>query len=172
MVFADAMHAYFRGEKLEAFGFILPIGMLLLAFAAVAVKVERPAFAWGVAIPCILFGLVVIGTGWVVGSRTAGQVAELDRLLADSPVALITVELPRMGRVNEAFALYVKGYLAMTVIGLGLRFALSAGWAHGLGSALILIAGLGFMIDGFAERRARVYTQALHQLVHDNPIID
>ena len=172
MGFADVMHAYFRGEKLEAFGFILPVGVLLLAFAAVAIKVERPGFGWGVAIPCILFGVVVIATGWVVGSRTAGQVAELDRILADSPVGLITVELPRMGKVNEAFALYVKGYLAMTVIGLGLRFALSADWAHGTGSALILIAGLGFMIDGFAERRARVYTLALHELARDNPIVD
>jgi putative Mn2+ efflux pump MntP len=172
MAFADAMHAYFRGEKLEAFGFILPIGVVLLAFAAVAVKVERPGFAWGVAIPCILFGLVVIGTGWVVGSRTAGQVAELDRIFAGGPVELLTVELPRMRDVNEAFALYVKGYLAMAVIGLGLRFALSADFAHGLGSALILIAGLGFMIDGFAERRARVYTQALSELSRDNPIVD
>jgi len=172
MAFADVMHAYFRGEKLEAFGFILPIGVLLIGFAGVAIKVERPGFAWGVAMPCILFGLAVVGTGWVVGARTAGQVAELDRLLADSPVALITAELPRMARVNEAFALYVKGYLAMTVIGLGLRFALRADWAHGLGAALILIAGLGFMIDGFAERRARVYTKALHELVHDNPIVD
>jgi hypothetical protein len=125
MALADAMHAYFRGEKLEAFAFILPIGMVLLAFAAVAIKVERPGFAWGVAIPCILFGLVVIGTGWVVGSRTAGQVAELDRILADSPVGL-----------------------------------------------LVLIAGLGFMIDGFAERRARVYSRALSELSRDNPIVD
>jgi hypothetical protein len=172
MAFADVMHAYFRGEKLEAFGFILPVGVLLIAFAGLAIKVERPGFAWGVAIPCILFGLALIGTGWVVGTRTAGQVTELDRLFADSPIALITVEWPRMGRVNEAFALYVKAYLAMTVIGLGLRFALNADFAHGLGSALILIAGLGFMIDGFAERRARVYTQALQELVRDNPIVD
>ena len=143
-----------------------------MAFAGVAIKVERPGFAWGVAIPCILFGLVVIGTGAVVGGRTAAQVAELDRLLTDSPAALLTTELPRMRTVNEAFALYVKGYLAMTVIGLGLRFALSADWAHGTGAALILLAGLGFMIDGFAERRARVYTQALDQLSHDNPIVD
>jgi hypothetical protein len=37
MAFADVMHAYFRGEKLEAFGFILPVGVLLIAFAGLAI---------------------------------------------------------------------------------------------------------------------------------------
>jgi hypothetical protein len=172
MSFAEVMHGYFRGEKLEAFGFILPIGVLLLAFAAVAIKVERPGFAWGVAVPCIVFGLVVIATGATVGGRTSGQVAELDRLLTDGPSALLAIELPRMTQVNHAFALYVKGYLVLTVVGLGLRFALSADWAHGTGAALILLAGLGFLIDGFAERRARVYTAALEQLASGNPAVD
>ncbi len=172
MAFADVMHAYFRGEKLEAFGFILPIGVLLIGFAAVALKVERPSFAWGTAIPCILFGLVAIGTGATVGFRTDAQVSHLDQLLAQGPMAILVHELSRMDRVNVAFALYVKGYAAFAVIGLGLRFAMRGDWAHGTGAALILIAGLGFMIDGFAERRARLYTKALQELSSANPIVD
>ena len=57
MGFEELMQAYFRGEKLEAMLFIVPIGVVLLVFAAVAIKVEKPAFACGVAVPCILFGL-------------------------------------------------------------------------------------------------------------------
>jgi hypothetical protein len=172
MAFIDVMHGYFRGEKLEAFWFILPIGVLLLAFAGIAIKVERPGFAWGVAAPCIIFGLVAIGTGATVGARTSAQVAQLEEQLASSPQTLVSQELPRMNQVNRLFALYVKAYLVLAVIGIGLRFGLRAEWAHGTGAALVLIAGLGFMIDGFAERRARVYTSALHDLANKRPIAD
>ena len=85
MQFLDALHTYFRGEKLEAWFFIFPVGVLLLAFAAVALKVERGGFAWGVAIPCVLAGLALIGTGIGVGSRTSGQVKELVRGYETAP---------------------------------------------------------------------------------------
>ena len=76
MPFLDVMHAYFRGERIEALYFIVPIGLLMVAFAA-------------------------------VGLRTAGQVAEIEA---------------------------------------------------------------GFLIDGFAERRARPYTQALKVLAAEQDV--
>ena len=45
MQFLDVMREYFRGEKIEAFAFILSIGMLLVIFGAIALKVERGGFA-------------------------------------------------------------------------------------------------------------------------------
>ena len=55
-------------------------------------------------------------------------------------------------------------------IGLGLRFGLKADWAHGVGPAIILIGAMGFLIDGFAERRARPYTQALELLAAEQDV--
>lgn len=81
MLFIEIMQTYFRGEKLEAFWFILPIGILLFILGVVSLKTERGGFALGIAIPCFLFGLILIGSGLGVGTRTNGQVSEIERAL-------------------------------------------------------------------------------------------
>lgn len=49
----------------------------------------------------------------------------------------------------------------MGVLGLGLRFATAGDFSQGLGIALVLFAGVGLMVDGFAERRAYTYESVL-----------
>ena len=100
MSFLEIMHTYFHGEKFEALYFILPVGILLLSFGVVALKAERGGFAWGVAIPCLLFGLIFMGTGIGVGTRTKGQVADHEQTFQKSPAAMVQKELPRMEKVN------------------------------------------------------------------------
>ena len=163
MSFFDVMQAYFRGEKLEALCFILPIGLLLLAFGAVALKAERGGYAWGIAIPCFLFGLVLVGTGIGVGGRTSGQVAELERGFAKAPAAMVAKELPRMEKVNSNFRTTFIAFGVLAVLGLALHY-LVAGWGRGLGAVLLLVGAIGLLIDGFAERRALPYTAALQKL--------
>jgi hypothetical protein len=169
MTFLDAMHAYFRGEKLEALWFIVPLGLALVGFAVVALKVERGGFAWGVAVPCALFGLVALGTGGTVAARTAGQVAAIERRHAESPAALAQAELARMEKVNADFKAYFVGFALLAGAGLALVLLAGRPWARGLGPALILVGALGFMIDGFASRRAVPYTVALRELAGRDP---
>ncbi len=164
MSFLENMNVYFRGEKLEAMFFILPIGVLLIAFGAVALKAEHGGYAWGVAIPCFLFGLVMVITGAGVAGRTSGQVAELTLGYEEAPAAMVEKELPRMQKVNSLFKTTFIAFGVATAIGLALIFAVRTDWARGLGSALVLIAALGFMVDGFAGRRALPYTAALEEL--------
>jgi hypothetical protein len=164
MPFVDVMHSYFRGERIEALCFIMPLGVAFLGLAAVTLRAERGSFAWGLAIPLALFGLVAIGTGAAIGLRTPGQLAELEAGYESDPSAMLAQELPRMEKVNANWPRLVAAWAALLLIGLGLRFGLKADWAHGLGPALILIGACGFLIDGFAERRARPYTQALEAL--------
>ena len=163
MSFLEVMQTYFRGEKLEALFFILPVGLLLVAFGAVALRAERGGYAWGIAVPSIIFGLVLVGTGIGVSARTTGQVAELEQGLDEAPAAMVSKELPRMQKVNNNFrtTFYVFGVLA--AIGLTLHY-LNTTWGRGLGAVLILIGAIGLLIDGFAERRAAPYTVALEQL--------
>lgn len=164
MPFLEIMHAYFRGERVEALYFIVPIGVAMLAFAAVTLRAERGGFAWGLAIPLIVFGLFAIGVGAAVGLRTAGQVEAIESGFQREPGAMLADELPRMQKVNANWPIYVGMWTALLLVGLGLRFGLKADWAHGVGPALILIGAMGFLIDGFAERRARPYTEALEAL--------
>lgn len=169
MSFLDVMNTYFRGEKLEAWFFILPVGVLLFALGIVALKVERGGYAWGVAIPCFLVGLTFIGTGIGVGARTNGQVAELTRGYEAAPAQMVKEELPRMQKVNANFRATFAVFGVLTAVGLVLIFAVRTGWAQGLGSALVLISALGFLIDGFAGRRTVPYTEALEQLESQGP---
>ncbi|MDH3655086.1 MAG: hypothetical protein OEN21_12510 [Myxococcales bacterium] len=164
MPFLEIMHAYFRGERIEALCFIVPIGVAMLAFAAITLRAERGGFAWGLAIPLIVFGLFAIGVGAAVGLRTAAQVAGIESGFQDDPSAMLAEELPRMQKVNSNWPTYIGMWTALVLIGLGLRFGLKADWAQGVGPALILIGAMGFLIDGFAERRARPYTNALEAL--------
>ena len=72
MPFLEIMHAYFRGERVESLYFIVPIGVAMLAFAAVTLRAERGGFAWGLAIPLIVFGALRDrrgGRGWSPNSR-------------------------------------------------------------------------------------------------------
>ncbi|MCL1621611.1 hypothetical protein [Ralstonia pseudosolanacearum] len=164
MSFIEIMHAYFRGEKTEAICFIGVTGILLVIFGMAALKAERGGYAWGVTVPSILFGLVLIGVGAGVGLRTDRQVAEIERSFHESPLALVKKELPRMQRVNANFRVTFYALGVLVAVGLLIHYMCGAELGRGLGSTLILLGAIGLLIDGFAERRAEPYTMALTRL--------
>ena len=164
MTFLDIMYTYFRGEKLEAFWFILPIGILFIIFGVVALKAERGGFAWGIAIPCFLVGIIFIGTGAGVGFRTARQVADLERGFKEQPAQMIKKELPRMEKVNTNFRMTFFIFGAVVALGLLIHYLGGPECGRGLGAVLILAGAIGLLIDGFAERRAVPYTTALEEM--------
>jgi len=170
MPFLNVMHDYFRGERIESLYFIVPIGIAMVAFAAVTLRAERGGFAWGLAVPLVLFGVFAIGIGAAVGLRTTGQVAELEAGFQSDRGAMVAEELPRMQKVNDNWPMYIGMWTTLVLVGLGLRFGLKSDWAHGVGPAIILIGAMGFLIDGFAERRARPYTEALEALVAEQDV--
>jgi hypothetical protein len=165
--FLQQMHEYFRGERIEAFAFIVPTGLVLLLLAGVALRVERGGFAVGLAVPLVVFGLALIATGATVGSRTPAQVATLESRYEASTKAMVDDELRRMRQVNRNWPIYLRAYVVFVLLGLALRFLVDAEWARGVGPALILGGALGLLIDGFAERRAQPYTAALEVLARE-----
>jgi len=164
MDFLEVMHAYFRGERLEAFFYILPAGVVLLGMAGTALYTDRGGFGWGMAVVFALFGLVCTGVGFSVGARSPGQAAAIEAAYAEDPAAMLEEELPRMEQVNANWPRLLLTWAALVVIGLGLRFGSKADWAHGVAIGLLVCGSLGFVIDGFAERRARPYSAALETL--------
>lgn len=162
--FLDVMHTYFRGERIESLYFLVPFGLACLTMAGVALKAERGGFGWGLAVPFVLLGLLALGVGGGVGLRTPAQVAQIEAAYNADPAAMLREELPRMEKVNNNWSLYLGAYAVALVVGAGLRFGLRADWAHGLGIGLVFFGASGLIIDGFAERRAKVYTEALEAL--------
>lgn len=161
LALAEAVNTYFQGEKLEALIFILPVGLLALVFGAWLLTDTPSAFARGVAIPLVLMGLVMTTVGAVVGYRTPAQVAQLQAGLRNAPETAVAAESVRMDKVNRAWKFYLVAWGLFGAAGLALRFATRGDFGQGLGIALVLFAGVGLMVDGFAERRTHPYTAAL-----------
>jgi hypothetical protein len=157
----DAIQIYFQGEKIEALVFILPIGLLSLVFSAWLLTDNPSNFAKGVAIPLLLMGLLMSTVGSVVGYRTPSQVAGIVRAIEADPQAGVQAEINRMTKVNGAWHLYLVMWGLFGVAGLLLRFATSSEFFRGVGIALVFIAGVGLLVDGFAERRTHPYVDAL-----------
>jgi hypothetical protein len=160
--FLNAMQIYFQGEKLEALVFILPLGLLSVVFSAWLLTDSPGNFARGVAIPFLLMGLLMTTVGAVVGYRTPSQLAALEQSLQANPKQAVQVESERMTKVNKAWVVYLTLWGIFGVVGLVLRFATSSDFLHGLGIALVFFAGVGLMIDGFAERRTHPYVAAIN----------
>lgn len=157
----EAMHIYFQGEKTEALVFILPLGLLSLVFGGWLFTDGGSGFARGVAIPFLLMGLVMSAVGATVGLRTPAQVAALESAVHSDAPAARAAEVTRMTKVNGAWKFYLAVWAAFAVAGIALRFATHSDFLQGLGIALVFFAGVGLLVDGFAERRTHPYTEAL-----------
>ena len=161
MKIIEAMATYFQGEKVEALVFILPIGLLSLVFGGWLLSEGDGGFTRGVALPFLVMGLVASVVGGVVGFRTPSQVKTLEASIARAPEQAVSEEIFRMEKVNRAWPQYLAVWAVFGVAGLVLRFALKSDFAQGLGIALVFFSGVCLLIDGFAERRARPYTEVL-----------
>jgi hypothetical protein len=164
MDFMRVMQVYFRGERIEALCYILPAGVILLGLAATAWASHKNGFGVGLAVPLVVLGLTTVAVGIAVGLKTPNQVDQLESAYRDDPAAMVSKELPRMQAVNENWPRLVMTWASLILIGMTLRFLLRHDWAHGAGIALILCGAVGLLIDGFAERRARPYTDELERL--------
>jgi hypothetical protein len=160
----DAMQVYFQGEKIEALVFILPIGLFSLVFGAWLLTDGNGGFARGVAIPFIVMGLLMGTVGAVVGYRTPAQVTQLRAAVQQAPETARASEIARMEKVNRAWKFYLVAWGMCGVAGLLLRFATRGDFTQGLGIALVFFAGVGLLVDGFAERRTHPYTAALERV--------
>lgn len=157
----DMMVDYLRGEKLEALVFILPLGLVSIVFGAWLLTDTKEAFFRGVAWPFVVLGLALTITGATVGFRTPAQVEQLSAAYVAEPEKTRTEEQARMAKVNQAWPMYLTAWATFGIVGLLLRFALKNEFGRGIGTALVFFAGVGLLIDGFAERRAHPYTKAL-----------
>ena len=165
MKFIETMLPYFQGEKMEALVFILPIGLLCMVFGGWLLSEGQPGFTRGVALPFITMGLVISIIGATVGFRTPAQVVEIQQAYSANQTEAIQAERIRMEKVNKAWGWYLGFWIVFIILGLGLRLLNQSDFWRGFGIALVFFAGVGLMIDGFAERRARNYSNAINEMM-------
>jgi len=163
MKYLENMIPYFQGEKLEALIFILPLGLICLIFGGWLLSEGQQGFSKGVAITSITLGLLLTIVGTTVGFRTPTQVANLQAQFQIDPLATLEAEKTRMEKVNRAWPVYLSIWIAFGIAGLALRLLTQSEFLNGIAVALVFFAGVGLLIDGFADRRAQVYTGAIQQ---------
>lgn len=159
----DALQMYFQGEKTEALVFILPVGLLSLVFGAWLLTDNPGSFARGVALPFLVMGLLMSVVGGTVGYRTPAQEAGIKQSLQANPQAALRMEAQRMNTVNKAWPIYLAMWGVCAVLGLLMRFVVPSDFFQGMGIALVFCAGLGLLVDGFAQRRTHPYVDALER---------
>jgi membrane protein implicated in regulation of membrane protease activity len=69
-----------------------------------------------------------------------------------------------MEKVNNAWRWYLAIWVVFAIVGLGLRLLTTSSFLSGFGIALVFFAGVGLMIDGFADRRAQIYSIGIGEL--------
>ncbi len=163
MKFIETMLPYFQGEKIEALVFILPIGLLCLVFGGWLLSEGHQGFARGVAIPFIAMGLVIAVIGGTVGFRTPAQTSQIQQSYSANSAGTIKSEIVRMEKVNQAWPWYLAIWVVFAIVGLGLRLLNTSEFLRGFGIALVFFSGLGLMIDGFADRRGRFYSNVINE---------
>ena len=109
-------------------------------------------------------GLLMSTVGGVVGYRTPAQVSGVVRAIEIDPRAGVQAEIHRMTKVNSGWHLYLVMWGLFGVAGLLMRFTTSSDFLRGIGIALVFIAGVGLLVDGFAERRTHPYVDALQNV--------
>lgn len=160
MELMNAVQTYFRGER--AIGLALvPIGLALIAFAFYVWRTEGGAFMAALSIPLLVVGLAGAGGGVALVVRTDAQVAALERMHAEAPSRLVELEAPRMAKVNANWIRLKIAWTALALVALALLMLVKRDWSTGLGLALLFVSTLAFTVDVFAERRARIYADAL-----------
>jgi hypothetical protein len=157
-----SMHAYFAGERREAWAFG-GAGVLTLGGGGAMFAADDPLYR-GAALPLVMVGAVELAAGIVLLARTDAQVAELDRRLDADRRAFLSLEAPRMERVQREFGVLAIAEVALLVAGLGVASYGGARGDHalsGIGGGVALQSAAMLTFDAHASARADAYVTAL-----------
>jgi hypothetical protein len=154
------IEAYFRGEKIEA-ALILLAGLVCLGLALWLWFSVREPFARGLAASLMVTAMLGLGVGGGVYLRTDAQVRHLQQLERTNPAQFAAAEGPRIRQVVRSFGLYRIGYAIAAIVALVFVFLVGTPLYHGLAVGLLVLAGLGFTIDYYAEARSVEYLRGL-----------
>lgn len=165
------IYKYFIAEKQAGLLFLVAgLAAILLAAACWFFIKSHPAFYKGLAIPLVVLGLLQAIVGFTIYTRTDKQKTEIAYNMGMEPAAYVRqTEMPRMKKVMKNFVLLRWLEIIFMVSGLVLilvfRLNPERSFWYGLGIALTLQAAFMLGADYFAEKRGRVYVEALQKMI-------
>ncbi len=154
---------YFAQEKIESVCFIL-IGVIAICFALINLFIIKYSFYKGLAYPLLVIGLIQLGVGTTIYSRSPKDIMCVEHLVKVETQKIQTEEIPRMEAVIENFFLYKMIEIVLIISGVILFFCCKKSsyvfW-KGIGLGLIIQATLILSLDIIAEKRAAAYLKQL-----------
>lgn len=165
------IYKYFIAEKQESLLFLI-VGIVAVLLAVVCwffIK-SNPSFFKGAAIPLLAIGFIQVVVGYTVYSRTDKQKADIAYNIGMEPVNYVKqTEQPRMKTVMTNFVIYRWVEIAFIITGLILIFLFRSNpersfW-YGFGAALAIQAVIMLGADYFAEKRGKVYSAELENII-------
>ena len=163
MDFLEQMQSYFRAERRT--GILVTLtGLGLVALAAGAWWHWHDHFAQGLALSLLVVATLALMAGLALVLKTPAQVRALINLYESNGAGLVATEGERMEKVVRNFRYYRMLFVAAIAVALLLPGLWPGALANGIAAGLACFAALGVTVDTFAERRARVYLDAILDL--------
>lgn len=166
MEFQKQLIAYYEGEKQEALLLaIFGVFMLILTWLLYT-QMKEHEIVKGLLMPFAFLVVVGIGAGSFNAFNNVKRLKEMPTAYQSDSKAFIDNEIIRFEGSNGVnkwwLPLHITWALCI-IIGLLLDFFASSNRWMGVGIGLVFLGSIGLVIDGFAQHRAKVYTQELYQ---------
>jgi len=166
MDFRDSIIAYYRGERSEsALLFLLGI-LLLIASIAIWRNMGANDMLRGLFYPTVFLTAIAIFAGgfnaWNNDKRLKTFLPDYDR----DAQAFVSREKERFegsSGVNKWWLPLKITWSLLLVAGVAMTFITKRDFVHGIALGLIMLGFFGMVVDGFAQRRAEIYTEVLMQ---------
>jgi hypothetical protein len=171
MNFTQHLITYYKGERFEAilltvFGFIT-IGIAIVMWQ----NYNQNQMLKGLFYPIAFLGLFTFFAGGFGTYNNSKRLEQLPLKYTANQKEFVQTELNRFegkSGVNKWWTPLKITWALFVVIGMALSFTTKSDLINGIAIGLILIGAMGFIIDGFAHQRAKVYTSFLSDFHKNN----
>lgn len=164
MDFAETLIWYYKGERNEALS-LAGFGLFILIINVLVWKnMHSNDLLRGLFYPFLFLGLLGIFAGGFNAWNNQKRLDELPAIYAQDNLSFKMKEIERFegsGGVNSWWLPLKITWTVFLLVGIGLGFLSKSDWWHGLAIGLLLWGTFGWLIDGFAHQRAKIYTTEL-----------
>ena len=160
----NQLMTYYKGERLEAI-LLAVFGLLTIGIAVVMWQyINQNQMLKGLFYPIAFLGAFTLLAGSFNAYNNNQRLDKLPIQYSANQKEFVQTELKRFegnNGVNKWWMPLKVTWAILVIAGLILSFTTKSELTNGIAIGLILIGAMGFIIDGFAHQRAKIYTTAL-----------